>query len=428
MKRALAALLALALVITLEAPAARVAAAGAQEIPGVELTSRTVSGLVGGPVVDEVYEILIPAGTLFVATLRGEPGAELGLYLFEPGSTSIQTDAPLAQSAKPGSNQVISTGVELGGRFYLNVNGRNTNRAYEYDLSISITRDSTPPTIVEFTPQRSAQSQRVCTTLKATDLVSGVRLLQLRDLTDEEEPTWIRYAGRGEYCISVRPGNGERTLQVVARNGVGLRSAPRQWTVRIDDTQPSAISFRPAQSSVVFEPRPTIAWTFSERIRPAGVGSAEVFAYNQLGARLSGVTTLSADQLTLRWTPIANVPAGSTLLLGLSGVQDLAGNAATPVDSIQVFRKKTATISLRATAVRVQRVRLAYSVSPALVGRELAAEIFVNDLWQSWRSVTPTATTGAFNIERGLGSAVRLRWIGDDEVAGAKSGRVAIPQ
>jgi len=428
MTRVFSLALSITLVVALGAQAGEVRAAGGQEIPGVELSGRSVAGTVGGPVVDQVYEILIPSGTLLVATLRGEPGAELGLYLFEPGATSILTDIPIAQSAKPGANQVLSVGLEFGGRFYLNVNGRNADRSYQFDLSVSITRDRTPPEFVSFTAPRSARSQEVCATIKATDVISGVRELRLTDLSGDEEANWVPYRGSGEYCTSVRPGDGARTLEAVVRNGVGLRSAPRQWTVRIDDAEPAAVRYRPAQGSVLFEPRPSVEWTFSERVRAAGPGSAEVFAYNQLGVRLQGVTTRSSDRLTLRWTPLANVPPGSTLLIGLAGVTDVAGNPSTPIDSIELFRKRTASISLRLASLGADRVRLAYVLSSALVGRALDAEIFVNGLWQPWRSITPTAVTGAFSIERDLGSAVRLRWAGDEVVASAKSGRLAIPE
>ena len=426
MKRVISLTLSMALAVAMGAQAGGVAATDTQDIPGIQLSGRTVSGLVGGSVVDAVYEIVIAPGTLFVATLRGEVGAELGLYLFAPGSTSIQTDTPTGLSAKPGANQVISLAVEGGGRFYLNVNGRNTDRAFAYSLDISLTRDSTRPTIVTFLPTRVATSQNVCTTLKASDLISGVRLVQFVDVTFGDTIPWVGYRGAGQYCFAVRPGDGVRTLQAIVRNGVGLKSVPREWTMTIDDTQPTVQSFRPAQSAVLFASRPTISWTFSERIRPAGPGSAEVFAYNQLGVRLEGAVTLSTDRRTLRWKAAASVPPGSTLLIGLNGVSDLAGNASSPIDSIELFRKRTATIALRASSRGAERVRLAYTVSSALIGRELEAEIFANGLWQSWRSVTPTATSGTFTVPGIVGSAVRLRWLGDNEVAEVKSGRVSL--
>ena len=88
---------------------APVRAVANSEIPGTPLpASGQITSAVGGSLFDLVYAVDVPAASVLAISLRGEPGAELGLYLYGEGSTSILTALPLASSAKPGGVQSVS--------------------------------------------------------------------------------------------------------------------------------------------------------------------------------------------------------------------------------------------------------------------------------------------------------------------------------
>ena len=416
------ALMTLAMVL----PATGVRAAAASDIPGTALSARTLVSAVGGAAVDEVYAVSVPAGSVLVATVRGEAGAELGLYLFDSDATSIFTASPLVQSAKPGGVQSLSTAVQYGGTFYLNINGRNVDRAYTYTLSIAIARDTTPPTIVTASMPARARSMSVCATVKGSDITSAVRSVRVRELANVGAAEWVEYRGAGSYCVAVSSGSGARMFDVSVRNGVGLTSVPRTFSVFIDDLAPTLLGSSPTQGSVLLEPRASVTWRFSEPVRLVGGLSENIFAVNQAGVRIAGSAVVVGDGSRIRWTPTANLPPGSILLVAIAGVRDRAGNEAQPIESLELFRKQPASIGLTRSTIGTQWAQFRYSVSVNLIGQELVLETLVGGTWQVSSTVTAERASGAFRIERSSGLAVRLRWAGDERVNQVTSRRAKL--
>ena len=416
MIRLVSALLAALMSLGLLLPAKGVRAAAASDIPGTELNARTLVSAVGGTTVDEVYAVSVPAGSVLVATVRGEAGAELGLYLFATDSTSIFTALPLTQSAKPGGVQSLSATMEYGGTFYLNVNGRNSDRAYAYTLSVAIARDTTPPTFVTVSMPARARSMSVCAIVKGSDITSGVRSVRVRELANPGAAEWVEYRGAGSYCVSATGGSGEGIFDVAIRNGVGLTSAPRTFSVSFDDLAPTLVGSSPKQGSVLLKPRASVTWRFSEPVRLVGRLSENIFAVNQAGVRIAGSAVVVGDGSRIRWTPTANLPAGSILLVAIAGVRDRAGNEAQPIESLELFRKQPASIGLARSALGTRWARFEYAVSSNLIGQELLIETLVAGTWQVSSIMTSERASGGFRVERSSGIAIRLRWAGDERV------------
>jgi hypothetical protein len=426
MNRAFTALLMTLTAAAVLLPAQVTRAAAASDIPGTALSARTLVSAVGGPTVDEVYAVNVPDGSVLVATVRGEAGSELGLYLFDTDATSIFTANPLVQSAKPGGVQSLSAAIQVGGTFYLNINGRNSDRPHAYTLSIAIARDTTPPSIVAAAMPARARSASVCATVKASDVTSGVRSIRVRELGNPAAAAWVGYLGEGSYCVATSSGSGARAFDVTVRNGVGLISVPRAFSVFVDDLAPTLLRSNPPQGSVLLEPRASITWRFSEPVRLAGGLSDNIFAVNQAGVRIGGSASVVGDGSRIRWTPTVNLPPGSILLVAIAGVRDVAGNEALPIESLELFRKQPARIGLTRAGVGARWTRFSYSVSENLVGRELLLETFADGAWQVSSTITPERSGGSLRVERNSGVAVRVRWVGDERVNQVTSRRVAL--
>lgn len=403
-----------------------VRAEAADDIPGVPLLSASVSGSVGGPTVDLVYAVTLPAGSVFVASLRGATGAELGLYLFEQEATSVLTDTPLASSARPGASQGLSVIIDAPGVYYLNVNGRNTDRAYGFTLSWSVTRDSTPPQITSVGVPEAARAATVCARVEASDPLSGVRAVRIADAALLESAEWQTYRGAGSYCTALTPGDGARNISVQVRNGVGLLSSRVTRSVLIDDTAPLLKSTSPGQSGILLSAEQQVIWRFGERVKLASGARGSVFAYSQLGSSIPGVATLNADGTAVRWTPDAPIPLGSVVLANLTGVTDLAGNETALLDTLQLARKRT--VSVRAFDLRQRGdfARISYQVPARIAGGELILQARLPDGWVEIGRSLIEGSTGFMRAAVGDATAIRLVWPGDDATMPAVSARIAL--
>lgn len=397
-----------------------ISAAGATEepsdIPGIPLVRRVVEGEVGGADIDDVYSIGIPSGSVLVVTLRGDAGAELGLYVFDGGAASILVDQPVALSAKPGAVQVVSVPLVNGGAYYLNVNGRNLDRGYGYILSYSFARDTSPPVIDRLSLPVRARSSEVCAAFRATDNISGVMDIRIRDLTRGHESVWQPYSGEKSYCVPITGGDGQRFIDVLARNGVGLSTASERFIVNIDDTPPQLVSTKPSQAGVLLDPQGAVKWRFNEPVRLSEGRAGSVYAVDQGGRAVAGDAVRVGDGSVVQWTPSQRVVPGTMLLVSLVGVTDRAGNSLGLIDSLELFRKQRAGLTLSIESVRAKSLLLRYSVSTNLVEKEIFVEIREGGVWSVHSVLVPGSTLGSYRLARGNWSAVRLRWAGDERI------------
>jgi Bacterial Ig-like domain len=418
--RALRYLLAPILVLSLICPTS---VRATTDIPGVAWAGGSVSGEVGGPIVDLVYAVDIPAGSVVVATVSGARGAELGLYLFLSGAESILIDEPLVSSARPGGLQRISAVVRTPGRYYLNVNGRNADRAYAFTLSLLVKQDTSAAEYVSVSPETSSRSRDVCVNVSARDSVSGISRVALRDSTTDAPLQWVPYERAGRFCTSVAEGDGDRQLSVFVENGVGLVKSVKA-RVTIDDTLPRVLLATPAQGSVTVRERPTLAWTFSEPIRLAGTAEDSMFATNQLGEVIRGILAISSDRTIVTWRPTNPIRAGSVLIANLVGVLDDAENSSNPIDSLEVFVKRATTIRASVRQRFDGELTIGYLISRNLINDPLIVEGLTDTGWAQIQSVVPRATAGSVRVRPGEALKLRIRWPGSDNLAPATSNRL----
>lgn len=410
-----------------QAPSVR--ASALPEIPGTPLVGRSVTGSVGGAVVDEVYSVSLQEGVIVTVSLSGAQGAELGLYLFAPGATSILEDDPIALSAKPGAVQAVSVVTEVSGTYFLNVNGRNTSRAYGYTLTLVTQRDDTPPVFERALGAFASRSDNVCVYVKATDAVSGVQDLQVSASGDFTAAPWLEYRGTDWYCADLEMTEGAGLVYLRARNGVGGVSAVRSVSVLIDDTNPLVLSTDPAQDGLMLEPRGSVSWRLSEPIRLTEVGAEAVFAVSQLGMRIPGSVQLSTNRRRVIWTPSVSIRPGTTLLLSLRSVRDAAGNESGSSDSLIIERKRPVSLAVELLGRGEKAVRLGFDVSAVLAGKALELELRLNGDWSPFRSYEVVGGVDVVRIplsEIGEADRFRLRWLGDETLAPAVSSGVRL--
>ena len=400
--------------------------ASESEIPGVPLVARSVSATVGGGVVDRVYRILVPAGSVLIASLSGSEGAELGLYLFDQDATSVLTDHPIASSAKPGGTQGLTATLQAAGEYFFDVNGRNGNRPYSFTLTYAVTSDKSPATIRSVVAPTRAQSANVCMKISAEDPLSGVAAVAISDLTSTDPVSWMPYHGVGSYCVATNPKDGARTFRVVARNGVGLVSLPVVRSVTIDDTEPKVRTVTPKQGATLLVARPTVQWTFNEVVRLGGGSKGSVFTSSQKTLAIPGTASVSKDGKTVSWTPTASISLGSVLLVSLTGVTDTAGNNAAQLDTLEFVRKTKVVIGASLVDHKGDFARIAYRVSSLLIGGEIVLQARLPSGWTELGRKTITATTGSIRAAVGQATAARIVWEGGDTTLAARSGSVSL--
>ena len=404
---------------------APVRAVANSEIPGTPLpASGQITSAVGGSLFDLVYAVDVPAASVLAISLRGEPGAELGLYLYGEGSTSILTALPLASSAKPGGVQSVSVRFIRASTVYINVNGRNSNRAYSFTLLASILRDETPPIIISAVSNSRSQSGRVCAAVRSTDPISGITGIKLTDERGGGDADWISFSGYAVHCTALAAGDGPRELTLRTINGVNLASAAYRLTTIIDDVVPELIATSPP-GNLLFAARGAISWQFDSAITTIVPLRSAVSVISQSGRVIEGTVTRSANRRSVTWTPSRNIPAGSVLLASLGAVRDSAGNTLDFTDTRLITRKNATSLRISLLAA-ANKPRIRISASASMLGELIVIELKSARGWTPLRTVALTATTLSVTLNVDAGSTVRATFAGSDRLAPSASTKLVI--
>lgn len=151
-------------------------------IPGVQLTASPVAGGVDSETdSNDVFWVDLTPGVETTITLSGAAGTDFDLYLFGPGSTSLEVDTPIEKSVSDASDEQIVPTVTVPGRYYIDVRAYSGAGAYQLDWEHGPrTVVVPPPSVSSVTLSASTTSPRyletVRLTARSTDAVSAVSL------------------------------------------------------------------------------------------------------------------------------------------------------------------------------------------------------------------------------------------------------------
>ena len=302
-------------------------------IPGVVWPGSSVTTQVGGAIYDRVWRITLSEPRLVIISLAGSSGSQLGLYVFDSTATSITTGEAIGVSAKPGGSQSLSLPLQEG-TYYVDVNGRNPDRAYGFNLSIVTIPDRSPP-FVTFTiadGRGLISDPDTVITINARDTLSGVTRVRTR-IDNGAWGEWAQYLN--VMRVSFEAVEGQHSVEVEAENGLGLISETARATVGLDLTPPVAEVISPTATEVNV-PRPSIRLRFSETMSTRSVANSGVILVDVAGIRVPGVSMYDVAARTLQFTPSMNLRPGVTYLLQLNAPTDVAGNLAALTQPLEI--------------------------------------------------------------------------------------------
>ena len=414
MNRLIRIVLALAVTAAGAAAAPRAAQAlGDSEIPGVPLVGSSIVSEVGGAFVDRVYSLDVESGTSLLLTLRGEAGAELGLYVFDDKATSVVTDSPITSSALPGADQTLSMQFFAASRIYINVNGRNEDRAYVFQLGVSVVVDRSPPVIRTAIADAIGTGRSVCARVEAFDRISGVQSVAVSKVGSALPREWRAYRGATTYCSDLDLPEGRHSLLVHARNTLQMVTTVQAGEIKIDNRAP-IVTLGGPRTGVLLNPRGSLGFTFSEAIWFIGAQRSGVVVSTQTGELLRGTVEIAEDRRSVKWTPVAAVPVGTMIVGMLAQVRDAAGNITTPVEPHIVTRKQRTALSLTIERRTDRRIYLRVRGSSNLVGENVAIEVRSGRSWAPLRSLVLTSDGASFSVRRAEWRQARVLWGGSE--------------
>ena len=328
------------------------AADSSSDIPGIPLTPGILVGPLGGDIYDVVYRVDVAPGSVILAGLSGSTGTDFDLYLFDGSATTVVTNqGVVAKSTGPTSTESLSYATPVGGWYYLDLNSA-TAVVGTYTLVVQVIRDQAPVATLSLGLGRTRTNDlTVPVTLTASGSLSGpARMAFSADGTSWQ--AWQPYQAVAAWTFS--GGDGTKTLWAKVENSAGVTSAPVSASIVLDTEQPGVVAVDPPINADLVGPRPPITVTFTEPIEPVSWAKLGLVVQTPDGALIPGTFTLIAPD-TGSYRPSVDLVSGSTYVLTVGAVRDVAGNIVAPIGSWVVTDLPAPEITLQATPSLVDR-------------------------------------------------------------------------
>ncbi len=420
---------AFALLLALAAmPGSPARAADDSDIPGVPLPGSIVTGRLGGPIYDRVYQLDIEPNRIILLSLTGDPGTDFDLYLFDSSAPSVYAGiGQAAASAGPTSSESISYPSRGGGRYYINLHGFSEAEG-DFRLAVAIRTDTTPPYADLLLNGRDLATREatVVVTLVATDDLSGVDEMQM----SPDGTTWFDWRPYTPTILwTFDRADGPKRLWARVRDRSGNLSAPAVAGIDLDTRSPTIESRDPEPSGALGDP-PTIRVRFSEPIDPDSWVRDGLLVQALDGSRVPG---------ELGWDPATNTGSyrisgdptpGTSYTVSIGGVTDRAGNPLAQPGSwiVRVLHRHDVRLAASATVVQYAAPLILRGTIDLPLRSGLVLERAVAG--GAWNAIGPLSvdTSGAFSLSTtGTGNgSYRVRVLGNGTEAELTSDPVRV--
>lgn len=424
-------IVALALVIgsAMSAHPVRSATSGAlTDIPGTLWDSGPINDVVGGDIYDRVWRLELASPRVVIARIVGESGAELGLYLFGSEETSVISGTPIASSSRPGGSQTVIAPLSAG-TYFLNVNGRNTERPYQFAIAVDLLQDQTGPTIRPYllSASRFVSGDYVDLAPQAVDLLSGVATLRYRTNQDP----WSNWVPDSPVLrVGVPSGEGEHQLQIQAKNGVGLESSIATIKFTVDRTPPTYEVVTAPVNRLSVGRVPSLKLRFSEPMLRRDLARS-IELRSQTGVLVPIQRFYDPDAFSILIKPSSPLEVGTTYSLSIAGASDLAGNQLIAADVV-VFRVVNQVTLRPAQRSLSLRFGATFRIEGSIVGTQRPSQLTVefkersSDVWISYGQLTTEQEVFAFEHVAQASGILRFNFAGDELSAPMVSRAVSI--
>jgi hypothetical protein len=397
----------------------------ASDIPGTPLPGTVTSGPLGGPIYDVVFHVVVPAGSVIVASLTGTAGTDFDLYLFDQTATTVlSTTGLVAKSTGPTSTEALSLPTRSGGTYYIDLNGA-TNVAGTYTLTVQIVPDATPPTLtVRLGLGRSITNQlTVAVEALAVDDLSGVTEMAFSADGVVFGP-WLPFAKSSSWTFL--PGDGTKTLWAKVRNGVGLDSAPASASIALDTVAPQVAELEPPPGARVAGLRPTFTVRFAEAIDPSSWSPNGLIVQANSGALVPGHYSMDPTAQLGTFVPSVDLVAGMPYIVTVGPVTDMAGNRVVSLGSWIVTPLVASSLTL--TASPAVLARGASAVLAGLAGGlgpdaalQLASQPAVGEAVSMGSVPVPASGQVRLTVLPAMNTTYRLTYAGTSTTAPAEA-------
>jgi hypothetical protein len=390
------------------------------DIPGGLLVGNSATGAVGGATYDQVWRLELAAPR--VLNLRLDPleaGAQLGLYLLADGLTSLQDEFfdlyTLKSSSLAGGVQRITIALRPG-TYYINVNGRNVDRAYRFSLALSLVPDPTPPiaTLALAGGKNLIDSAVTTASITARDALSGVDSYRIR-VAGEAWGDWATVQTISTLSVTVplqlRAVSGLQRVDLETRNPLGLVSELASDSVTLDLSIPRATRLSPlGTDGITTVAKPVMTYQFNEPMLAATwlVGGLSVAFAD--GQPVAGKFTYDTKLRRGSWAPTTNLPLGSTIVVSGGSPTDLAGNRAViePFSLTYLAPTKLVAAAVSAKPFIDVPLNLRVFTTGIQAGAMVWLEHYVGTEWVGYRSTTINTIGGRVNMP--VPESGRYRW------------------
>ncbi|MBA3876452.1 MAG: hypothetical protein C0498_05875 [Anaerolinea sp.] len=402
---------------------ARAANPPESDIPGIALPGAVVSGQLGGPIYDVVYQVQVPAGYVLVAGLSGTSGTDFDLYLFDSSATTVVgTTGLLTKSIGPASNEALSWPTRIGGTFYLDLNGA-TDVQGTYTLSVQVVPDPTPPSAVVLVAGglTRVNTPQVSLVLAGFDDLSGVTEMSLSyDGLNYLPPEPLL----AQFSWTLSDGDGLKRIWVRVVNGVGLYSSPVSTSVVLDTVGPTVTAVTPADGTTVTTARPTISVQFSEPIAETTWASLGLVVQSAVGGIVPGAYAYYPSIRTGTFVPSVDLVPGYAYFLTVGDVRDPAGNRVTaPSWTLRYLRPASVTAAASPSVVVFgSSVTLGGSVTlPAGESLQLEAREGGATAYAPVGPIVPSGGRYGLTLTPAMNTSYRVRYAGSPTTIAASA-------